>query len=646
MISKFRRLGIKTKWMIYTFVFIISFSSILVSFFITTGKKDLEKELKKWGKSLARSLADNACNTVQTRDYATLKSYLYGLMNYKEIIYSVIIDKSGSILAIEDPRSMLTSKILDQSLNLTAGKVETIPAPDGTVYYNIVEPILIANKAELESKEIHFDPMERVVSELNNSRSNNANQRLGAIILGISLEEMNIKLDRMRNKAIYIAFLSTLVVFAFVFWGVGRLTKPIKDLDQATRKVAQGDLNHAVEINRIDELGRLAHSFNDMILKLKESQQEIENYTHTLENKVAERTHELQVSEQKYRTLFEHAGTAVALVDEDGNFQMVNNRYEILSGYSGKELVQKKSLAEFLSPEDCQKIRGLCINKKNFDSFQLPIIHECTFFDQDRHLKKVNLTISQIPGDKNLLVSIVDVTELRELQKRLARSAQLATLGELSAAVAHEIRNPLVAIKTSVGILKNTLNLVGEDEELMNIISEESMRLNKIVDDFLKFARPNEPQFINADINILIQETFLLLKSRLNGIHTHLQLNDRLPLISSDPDQIKQVLMNILINAIEAMPRGGSLAVATQFHLNKTKHPCIEIKIKDSGMGILETDIKKIFQPFFSTKKNGIGMGLAVCERIIQNHDGTIQVESQYGKGTQFTVVLPMKNNS
>lgn len=647
MISKIRRLGIKIKWLFYTFLFIILFSSILVSFFLTTGKKNLERELKKWGTSLTKNFADDAYKTVRTRDYATLKSYLYGLMNYKEIIYSVILDETGSILAIDDPHSMVTNRILDAALNLKTGKVEEIPKPDGTVYYNIVEPILVAEEeTTIKSKEAHFDPMERVVSELKDSRSTESNQRFGAIILGISQEEMNIKLGQMRNRAIYIAFVSTLAGFVFVFWGVERLTRPIKDLDRATRKVAQGDLNLKVEIDRVDELGRLAQSFNEMIVKLKESQQEIENYTHTLENKVAERTHELQVSEQKYRTLFEQAGTAVALIDQSGKFQMVNNRFEILSGYFKADLEKKKSLMDFFSDEDSKKFKTLWNDQKNSLLIEFPINHECTFFDLERHLKKVNLTISSFPGTQNLLVSIVDVTELRELQKRLARSEQLATLGELSAAIAHEIRNPLVAINTSVGILRNALNLVGEDEELMNIISEESMRLNKIVDDFLKFARPNEPHFTKTDINGIIQETFILLKSRFNGIHTHLQLYDELPIISGDPDQIKQVLMNILINALEAMPDGGSLDVSTYFVQNKNSHPSTEIIIRDTGIGIQEIDLKKIFQPFFSTKKDGIGMGLAVCERIIQNHDGEIKVVSQYGNGTEFTIVLPMKNNS
>ena len=642
MLLKFRHLDIKTKWIIYTFIFIIFFSTILVSFFITTGKRDLERELKKWGISLTQSLADNARVTVKNKDYATLKYYLYGVMNHKEIIYSAIIDKSGSILAIEDPKSMISSKILDESFYHSTGTVEEIHNEDGTMYYHIIEPIIFEGKANLIQNKIHFDPMERVVSELNDSNINDTNYRIGTVILGISLKDMKIKLVKMRNKAIYIACVSTLFVFVFVFWGVNRLTKPIKDLDKAACKVAQGDLNQFVENNRVDEIGSLTNSFNEMIVKLKESQNEIENYTQTLERKVDERTSELQVSEQKYRTLFEHAGTAVALLNKHAKIMMVNKRFEDLTGYTKRNLERKKSFTDFLTNNDCKTIRGLYDRKTNLVSIPIPINHECVLIDYNQRLKKINLTISLIPGSDNLLVTIVDVTELRDLQKRLARSEQLATIGELSAAIAHEIRNPLVAINTSVGILKNALNLNGEDEELMNIIAEESMRLNKIVDDFLKFARPNEPQFADVDINGLIEETLAVLRSRFNNkITKKINFAKDLTAVLADPNQLKQVFMNIFINAIEAMPDGGLLTVSTKYVKHKNGHQNLEVIFKDTGRGIEAHELKKIFQPFYSNKVYGVGMGLAVCDRIIQNHGGEIKVESEYGNGAQFTIVLP-----
>jgi len=648
MINRLRRLSIKTKWMIYTFIFIFSFSFILVSFFLKTGKKDLDNDVKKWGISLVDNLAYSARPAILVEDYHTLNSYLYGIMNHQEVLYSAVIDEDSSYFALQDPNSMLSHEVFRYSMSPDHEEIKQFQAGNELSFYNFVKRIRIDPDLDLKEKKVHFDPMEQAIKEVNTEQSGLKNDsvenKFGTVIIGISLENLQFKLSKMRNKSIYIAVISALLFTTFVFWGVQRITSPIKSLDNATRKIAQGDLSHYVENDRVDELGRLADSFNEMTLRLKNSQDEINRYTHTLEKTVDERTYELKVSEQKYRTLFEHAGTAVALANEDGKFLMVNKGFEGLSGYQKDQLEGKINFSDFLLAEDCKRIKELCnVSRKNLHRY-FPFIHECTFLDRSNHHKNINLTISIIPETSKLLVSVVDVTELRDLQKRLARSKQLATLGELSASIAHEIRNPLVAIHTSVGILKNALELDSEDLELMNIIAEESMRLNKIVDDFLKFARPNEPKFSNANINTLIDETLLVLRSRFNeSITKNIHLSNDLPIVSADPNQLKQVLLNIFINAIEAMPLGGLLTVSTHFKKNRNGYKNIVIVVLDTGNGMEKHELKKVFQPFYTNKIQGVGMGLAVCERIIQNHGGEIRVESEFGKGAEFTIVLPVK---
>ena len=647
MLNKIRRLSIKTKWMIYTFIYISTFSFILVSFFLTTGKRGLENDVKKWGLSFTDNLAYSARSAVLKKDYNTLNSYLYGIMNHSEILYSAIIDEDSSYLALQDPKSIVTNEIFNLSLSPSYKEISRFENSNGVAFYNFVKRIELEEGADLIKEKFQSDPMDRAINEFNDRQSiqnkKPVETRFGTLIIGISLEQSKIKLRKMRNKAIYIAIMSALFFTAFVFWGVERITAPIKDLDKATRKVAEGDLSHSVENDRLDELGRLADSFNEMIVKLKLSQDEINRYTQTLEKTVGERTYELRLSEQKYRTLFEHAGTAVALIDKDGKFLMVNKGFERLSGFQKELLEGKINFSDFLATEDCKKIKCLCNGNETVQPDYFPINHECTFFDHLKKRKNINLTLSIIPETSNLLLSIVDVTELRDLQKRVVRSEQLATLGELSASIAHEIRNPLVAINTSVGILKNALDLNSEDQELMNIIAEESMRLNKIVDDFLKFARPNEPQFAETDINSLMRETLTVLRSQLNEkIQQDIQLSNDLPIVTADPNQLKQVFINVLINAIEAMPAGGLLSVSTKLHEKRNGYKNLEITIRDTGEGIEKQALKKIFQPFYSNKVEGVGMGLAVCERIIQNHGGVIRVQSEYGRGAEFKILLPV----
>ncbi|MDZ7265400.1 MAG: ATP-binding protein, partial [candidate division KSB1 bacterium] len=165
-----------------------------------------------------------------------------------------------------------------------------------------------------------------------------------------------------------------------------------------------------------------------------------------------------------------------------------------------------------------------------------------------------------------------------------------------------------------------------------------------IIEDFLQYANPKKLKLKETDVNHLLQEILLLFRERLNSrIEQKVHLDAQLPLILIDPNQIKQVLINIIKNAMEAMPDGGVLTILTRQAKNRSGQDMVEILIKDTGCGIDPFDLKKIFQPFYSTKEKGAGMGLAICERIVQNHGGEIRVESRAGKGAVFLLALPMK---
>ncbi|UCE04574.1 MAG: HAMP domain-containing protein, partial [bacterium] len=273
-------LSLKTKWIISTLVFIISFSIILVSFFIHTGKKNLEKELEKWGTSLASNLAKTAEYPAIIKDYKSLYNYLVGIMNQQEILYSAMLDDNGIFLAKRDPNWMITPQIQDFSIHAVG--ISELHTTDGKVYYHIVEPIKINSEDKLTDEQILFDNVEEVIPKFNElefkSSDLSEKERLGSVVLGVSLENMKIKLIEMRNRAISIASIITLVSICVVFLGVKRMTSPIKKLVQAIGMVAQDDLSYFVNYNRRDELGQLAHSFNEMIIKLKKSRDKVKHY--------------------------------------------------------------------------------------------------------------------------------------------------------------------------------------------------------------------------------------------------------------------------------------------------------------------------------------------------------------------------------
>ena len=344
----------------------------------------------------------------------------------------------------------------------------------------------------------------------------------------------------------------------------------------------------------------------------------------------------IKTSEEKYRTLFEAAGTSLAILDDNHQFRLINHAFEKLSGYSKDELVGKKTFISFLTNDTWTKKAVIAKLKKPPQSW------EGQFVDKNGTVKQVHITTTNIPNSSEIFVSLIDMTHQRELERRLFRSEELAAIGELSAGIAHEIRNPLVAITTSVSLLKDEPQLSKEGHQLLDVVKEESDHLAAIVDDFLQFARPKKPSFHEEDINKLLSDVLNRYKNW-NGKKIQLieKYENDIPYLLLDKHQIQQVITNLLVNSLDAMEDGGTLTIVTRRE-KRLSGDAVRIMVTDSGIGIPEEDITKIFQPFYSTKEKGTGMGLAICRRIINEHGGEITVESKVGKGTTFSVILPI----
>jgi len=230
--------------------------------------------------------------------------------------------------------------------------------------------------------------------------------------------------------------------------------------------------------------------------------------------------------------------------------------------------------------------------------------------------------------------------DLRKTEAQLIRSEKLAALGQLAAGIAHEIRNPLTSINILIHSLRERLPSENSQQEDLKVIEEEIHRMNEIVDQFLRFAKPAPPFFEKTDVLSIVEETLQLLRLQAEKQRIAVEREfQTLPMILIDPEQMKQAMLNLLLNAIQAMPEGGLLTLKGR---NSEDGQWIHLSIQDSGMGISGEDIDKLFDPFFSTKEGGIGLGLSITHRIIDQHHGKIEVESSPGNGTLFTVWLPI----
>jgi two-component system sensor histidine kinase PilS (NtrC family) len=232
-----------------------------------------------------------------------------------------------------------------------------------------------------------------------------------------------------------------------------------------------------------------------------------------------------------------------------------------------------------------------------------------------------------------------DLTEMKKLESEVRLKDRMAAVGELSAGIAHEIRNPLAAIAGSVQVLKNSKSLTAQEQRLMSIVLKESERLNKSISDFLRFVRPQEKHAVEFDVAASLAETLDLLENS-PELHERLALvRDIHPpsfSIVGDADQIRQVFWNIARNAVQAMPQGGRLSVKTRATVDS-----YSIEFTDSGRGMSSADLQRLFQPFRTNFPSGTGLGMAISYRIVQEHGGKIDVTSEEGKGTSILIVLP-----
>lgn len=228
---------------------------------------------------------------------------------------------------------------------------------------------------------------------------------------------------------------------------------------------------------------------------------------------------------------------------------------------------------------------------------------------------------------------------LFQTEEQLRRADRLSALGELSAGMAHEIRNPLGSIKGAVEILKDDYAPEESKYEFIQILIKETDRLNQIVQEFLGFARPKNPDLQYVDLNEALASVLTLVQqeARKAGVTIERKLDPAIGKRSLDAGLLKQAFLNLVLNAIQAMPTGGVATVESSL-----RSGAVAITITDTGTGISYENKKKLFSPFFTTKKNGTGLGLAITYRIIQNHHGTIDVASEPGKGTTFLVKIPV----
>ncbi len=373
------------------------------------------------------------------------------------------------------------------------------------------------------------------------------------------------------------------------------------------------------------------------ITERKRLEQQLQEYREELEVKVKERTREIEETKQYLENLLENANDVIYTLDTDQRFTYVNSKVEIW-GYRKEDLIGRPYLSLLSKRHRGRRLKStLDIGAKQ--------VYEVEVMSRSGEARAVMVSVSPLCDPDGDILGVLgiarDVTETKKLEQQIQNSEKLASVGKLAAGVAHEINNPLGGILNCLYNLRKGTVSPARQEEYLASMEDGLRRVQKIVRQLLDFSQQHEPELSSTDINVVVERVLVLTNHALlaNQIRLDKQLRPDLPELMVDRHMIEQVLMNLILNAVQAIKGGGTITIRTRV----IEGTC-QIDVEDTGCGIPPNVLPRIFDPFFTTKETGegTGLGLSVSLGIIERHGGQIRVDSEVGKGTVFTVCLPL----
>lgn len=356
-----------------------------------------------------------------------------------------------------------------------------------------------------------------------------------------------------------------------------------------------------------------------------------------------------------YKSIIQNLSSGLMALDLEGGITFTNHAAARLLKVDREDLLKKNIREIFADDEESQKsLRALFIHDKRINE------KEVHFVQKNGSTIRIGFSSSQIHDENNnfdgVIILFRDLTEIHYLKMQIEKMERLALIGELSAGVAHEIRNPLAGIKAAAQLLQERDNDDGFHQQVVERIIREVDKANKLLMEFFKFAKPSKPKLNFHDTDLIVDGISILLapqiKKRKIVLETY--FGEDLPEVYIDETQIEQVIINLFLNAFDAMPDGGKLQIKTYrknvsiIGMENVTHEPMEnqlnyvfVEIRDNGTGISTQNLNKIFNPFFTTKQNGLGLGLSICSRLVGENGGNLDVQSEPGIGTAVTVALP-----
>jgi PAS domain S-box-containing protein len=575
-------------------------------------------EMQHRGEVMARSLAAVSQGPLLLYNFTALEQNVTRVAGEPDVVYAVVLDAEGKVAAhSRHPervgQALKTKTDVEAARTMTALMQETTAARQSVLDFAM--PILVNG------------------------------QKWGTARVAVSKKRMEAEIVRTRSE------LAGLTLIMLVFGGASaaliarRVSQPVQKLADSAAALARGEWNQRIEPTTDDEIGRLATTFNHMVAELARQRVALEDANTELRR----RFEELADLKSYTDNILASLTTGIVTVDLDGRVVTLNPAAELMTGFFAGEVrgrycteifVHTPDLADLLMETLATRVAvpGMTVTLRRRNGRTLP----------------VELSAAPLRGVEGKELGVIgvfrDLTRVRQLEDRLRRSDRLAAIGELAAGLAHEIKNPLTSLVTFSRHLPRRFEDAEFRQKFLSVVPRELERINTIVERLLELARPSRLTFKPLRLPALLGRVLDLYSDRIEAQSVQVVRDWRrdVSVVWADQEALYRALVNLAANALDAMPRGGVLTLRVGWSDGDTLMAArsgsrrVAIEIEDSGIGIEPANLDRVFNPFFSTKEGGTGLGLALTQKIVEDHGGSIDVRSTPGVGTSFRIVLPL----
>jgi two-component system sensor histidine kinase AtoS len=580
-------------------------------------------EVQRRGEVLARGLAATAQAPLLLYNFTALEQNVAQAAAEDDVPYAIVLDADGRVAAhSERPErvGLVMPGALDRkAAEATGPLVQEAISETGEGFYDFAVPIVVGH------------------------------QKWGTARIGVSKLRMERLIRRTRWE------LGGLTAATLLLGGLAaalvarRISRPVQQLAAGAAAVSRGELDLRIEPTTDDEIGGLAIAFNHMTAQLRQQRGALEDANRELRH----RLEELADLKSYTDNILASMTNGLVTVDLDGRVVTLNPAAELMTGFFAGEATGRYCTDVFAgTPQLGEILMETISSRAAYPGLAVTL--------RRRNGRTLSVEISAAPlkggegKDLGVIAVMRDLTVVRELENRLRRSDRLAALGSLAAGLAHEIKNPLTSLLTFSRHLTRRFDDEQFRAKFQSVVPHELQRINGIVERLLELARPSRLSFAAVRLPALLERVVDLCAHELDsrGVRLTREYARDLPAIWADADALHQSLVNLVRNALDAMPAGGRLilrvgwAGTDDIVVTGGRSPAagrrVQIEVEDSGVGIAPEAADRVFNPFFSTKETGTGLGLALTHKMIEDHGGVIDFRAAPGGGTIFRIALPL----